>query len=73
MPSTDIPSIKADASQIRQIVMNLIINAAEAIGTAQGEICVSLEKAAITEEQPNNDHLGNVITPGWYVCLESHR
>ena len=70
LPSTDIPSIKADASQIRQIVMNLIINAAEAIGTAQGEICVSLEKVAITEEQPNNDHLDNVITPGWYVCLK---
>ncbi len=70
LPSADIPSIKADASQIRQIVMNLIINASEAIGTAQGEIGVSLAKIAIGEELADKDHLGNVIAPGGYVCLE---
>lgn len=70
LPSTVISAIKADASQIRQIVMNLIINASEAIGAAQGEVCVSLVQSDISEEQPSYDHLGNAITPGRFVCLE---
>lgn len=36
-----LPWIEADASQIRQIVMNLIINGAEAIGPEGGTVCVS--------------------------------
>lgn len=67
--SADIPSIKADASQIRQVVMNLIINASEAIGTEQGIITVSLAITAIGAGQSARDHLGKVITPGSYLCL----
>jgi CheY-like chemotaxis protein len=67
---TDIPVIKADAAQIRQVIMNLIINAAEAIGEAQGEVCVSLTKTEIRPEQPEKDHLGKIIPPDWYICLE---
>jgi two-component system cell cycle sensor histidine kinase/response regulator CckA len=37
----DLPAIRADAAQIRQIVMNLVINAADAIGEAQGSIRVT--------------------------------
>ena len=36
-----LPWIEADASQIRQVVMNLIINGAEAIGTGGGSVRVS--------------------------------
>lgn len=36
-----LPWIEADSSQIRQVVMNLIINAAEAIGPAGGTVRVS--------------------------------
>ena len=38
---TGLPWIEADASQIRQIVMNLIINGAEAIGAQAGTVRVS--------------------------------
>jgi len=38
---SDLPWIEADASQIRQIVMNLIINGAEAIGPEGGTVRVS--------------------------------
>jgi PAS domain S-box-containing protein len=37
----DLPLIEADASQIQQIVMNLVINAAEAVGPEGGTIWVS--------------------------------
>ncbi len=68
--SGDIPRITGDTSQIRQIVMNLIINASEAIGEAHGEICVSLINTEIIAGQTEKDHLGKIIPPGQYVCLE---
>jgi len=37
----NLPAVVADASQLQQIVMNLVINAADAIGEANGEITVS--------------------------------
>ncbi len=68
--SPEIPSITGDANQIRQIVMNLIINASEAIGEKHGEVFVSLTTVEIMTEQQENDHNGKAIPPGWYVCLE---
>ncbi|WP_214174449.1 PAS domain S-box protein [Geomobilimonas luticola] len=67
---TDIPAIQADASQIRQVAMNLIINAAEAIGDAQGVVQVSLAKTKIKTGHSIKDYLGKLIPPGWYACLE---
>ncbi len=66
----DIPFIKGDASQIRQVVMNLIINAAEAVGAAQGEIHVTVAKVVIRAGQTDKDHFGKTIPAGGYVCLE---
>ncbi|MEI6306547.1 MAG: response regulator, partial [Deltaproteobacteria bacterium] len=68
--ATDIPFVMVDASQIQQVTMNLIINASEAIGEAQGEVRVSLAKTAIIAEQRQKDYLGNIIPGGWYACLE---
>jgi len=64
--SPDIPSIMGDAAQLRQIVMNLVINAAEAIGEAQGEVCVSLTVADI-KSGSERDHFGAVIPAGGYI------
>jgi len=68
--SDDIPNITGDASQIRQIVMNLIINATEAIGNAYGEIKIALQTSVIRAEEAEKDHLGNTMSPGRYLCLE---
>jgi len=68
--SRNIPLITADASQIRQIVMNLIINASEAIGEAQGEIGVSLTMNSVKASPVQKDHLGKVIPAGGYLFLE---
>ena len=68
--SADIQAITGDASQLRQVVMNLIINAAEAIGDEQGEIHVSLARSSIRPGQTECDHLGKIIPEGSYLCLE---
>jgi PAS domain S-box-containing protein len=68
--SDDLPHVLGDASQIRQIVMNLVINASEAIAEAQGEIRVCLAITEIKARQAARNYLGDAITPGWYVCLE---
>jgi PAS domain S-box-containing protein len=65
-----IPSIQADESQLRQVIMNLIINAAEAIGETQGEVLVSLEVVRINTGRIRKDHLGSTIRPGMYLCME---
>ena len=68
--SSDISLIRGDSSQLNQVIMNLIINASEAIGTEQGTIRVSLTEMTITAGHPENDYNGKAIPPGSYVCLE---
>lgn len=66
----NLPLIHGDAGQIRQIAINLIINATEAIGDAQGDIDVMVTKITVNGENPEKDHRGKIIPPGSYVCLE---
>ena len=44
-----LPAIQGDAAQIHQILMNLVINGAEAIGDASGEVIVSLATEDVRE------------------------
>ena len=48
-PSPDISQIQADEDQVRQILMNVIINAIQAI-PKKGEIKIKIEKALLKEE-----------------------
>jgi PAS domain S-box-containing protein len=66
----ELPPVKGDAGQLRQIVMNLIVNAAEAIGEGHGEIRVVLSVATVAGGKAEKDHLGKIIAAGQYVCLE---
>jgi signal transduction histidine kinase/ActR/RegA family two-component response regulator len=65
-----LPPIEADPSQIRQIVMNLIINASEAIGDRSGVITVSVGATRCDEEYLRKTELRNDLSPGLYVHLE---
>ena len=63
-------SMTGDASQIRQIVMNLVINASEAIGEVQGTVHVSLSRTEIKKMPMEKDLFGKTIPAGGYLCLE---
>jgi len=68
--SSDLPMVYGDASQIRQVVMNLIINAVEAIGSNNGIIKVLLSDEIITEHTLVKGIQFNNIEPGRYISLE---
>ena len=65
----DTPEITGDAAQIQQVVMNLIINAAEAIGDKEGTINVALNKVIVAPGHGDHDYISTTIVPGSYVCL----
>jgi len=62
--------IEADPTQIRQVVMNLVINASEAIGDGGGRIRVSTTRRPIAAETLLTARVGQKLEPGEYVVLE---
>jgi PAS domain S-box len=62
--------VEIDASQIRQVIMNLVINASDAIGTAPGNIRIRSATAHITAEQLRDARIGQERPPGEYITLE---
>ncbi|MBE3064845.1 MAG: response regulator, partial [Spirochaetes bacterium] len=65
-----LPPITGDATQIRQIVMNLIINASEAIGDAEGAIGVSTGAMACSADYLKEGAQGETPPAGQYVFLD---
>jgi PAS domain S-box-containing protein len=64
-----LPSVLMDPGQLQQILMNLVINAGEAIGESKpGRILVSTEICDLDCEMV--DALGAEVAPGRYVALE---
>jgi len=66
----DLPTVEADASQMRQIIMNLIVNASEAIGDKSGVIAVSTGAVRMDREDHSEAWLNEPLPEGLYVCLE---
>jgi PAS domain S-box-containing protein len=68
--AASLPAIAVDATQIRQIIMNLVINASEAIGARSGVIAISTGVARIDQDYIATLLHPGGITPGDYVFLE---
>ena len=66
----DLIPIRGDPSQIRQILMNLIINASEAIGDRSGVITVAVGATRCDRDYLESTELGDAIPPGLYMHLE---
>jgi nitrogen-specific signal transduction histidine kinase/ActR/RegA family two-component response regulator len=66
----DLPSVQADATQIRQVVMNLITNAADAIGEREGVISVATGIVEIAAPKTEPRSSGPPLPQGTYAFLE---
>ena len=69
-PYPTLPALNADATQLRQIIMNLVINASEAIGERSGVISITTGCMDCDESYLKNIWLNENLTGGLYVYLE---
>jgi PAS domain S-box-containing protein len=65
-----LPPVQADVAQMQQVVMNLAMNAAEAIGDRAGTITVTTGSASLDESQIEGPLSGDTLSPGDHVFLE---
>jgi len=66
----NLPVIEADSAQIEQVIMNLIINASEAIADKTGLITLTTGAAFYDSAYLKNTYLGDNLPEGEYVYLE---
>jgi len=67
---SDLPLIEADRSQLQQVIMNLILNAAEAVETGDGSVRVSTGRQLLTAEDTHFWHwTGAALPSGEYIAL----
>lgn len=65
-----LPPLRGDPSQVRQVVMNLVINASEALGEGTGAITLSTGMMDCTDDYLSEAFLDESLTEGAYVWLE---
>lgn len=68
--SRPLPAVEADATQLRQIVMNLVINAAEAISDTNGTITITTGCGVPDKSELQNVWLDENLRSGEYLFLE---
>ncbi len=66
----NLPPIEADAAQIRQIVMNLITNASDALGDKNGIITITTSLMDIDKEYLETFVADDKLPEGLYVSIE---
>jgi PAS domain S-box-containing protein len=62
--------LEADRGQIQQVVMNLVINAAEALPDGGGYVRITTASQIITAVDDSNIYMGANLPPGHYVALQ---
>jgi len=68
--TSPLPAVEVDATQIRQIIMNLVINASEAMGDKDGVISISTGCVECSESYLREVWLADRIPGGSYVYFE---
>ena len=70
-PGADVPAVEGDPNQIQQLVMNMIVNAAEAIGDNRpGTVVVKTAAQRMDEDYIRSVLPATNLAPGEYVCID---
>jgi len=67
-----LPCIEGDSTQLQQLIMNLAINAGEAIGAGDGTVLITTNAQDVDEDYITQLLGAGEIAPGKYVSLEVH-
>lgn len=67
--AADLPAVAMDRSQAQQVIMNLVINAADAIAAGSGTIMIRTGALNRDQEQDADDLTPGPLPPGRYVAL----
>ena len=65
-----LPMVKGDATQLRQILMNLITNASDSLNERNGEILLRTRVANVERAAPSASMFGGPLVPGRYVVVD---
>lgn len=66
----DLPPVEMDATQIRQVMMNLVINASEAIGDRSGIIAITTGAMIVDRSYLADTWFDEGLSEGLYVFIE---
>jgi PAS domain S-box-containing protein len=69
-PDPGLPGIEADVSQIQQLIMNLVINASEALEGGEGAITLRTSFERLDASYIRTVYEGQELEPGPFVALE---
>ena len=65
-----VPAVEGDSSQLQQVILNLVLNGAEAIGDKRGRVVVRLDQYEADNEFLSRAAVGADAPPGRFVRLE---
>ena len=68
--SDGLPLVKGDATQLRQILMNVITNASDSLNERNGEILLRTRVAHVERAAPSATMFGGPLLPGRYVVVD---
>jgi len=66
----NLPAVEADSAQIQQVIMNLVMNASDAIGEKSGVISITTGLMKVDSAYLASSSINDVLPEGSYVYLE---
>src|SRR4051794_24634417 len=65
-----LPAFEGDSAQIREVMMNLVANAADALGEQRGTITLRTSLINADRDVLSSMYVDDDLVPGRYLCLQ---